>query len=53
MSEFVVMNTGTYVQYKVVKVGNDYKVFSMNGNEANVSYAEIERGLEANKYKKM
>lgn len=53
MSEFIVMNTSTYVQYKVVQVGEEYKVYSMNGNEANISYAEIERGLAANRYKKM
>lgn len=53
MSEFIVMNTSTYVQYKVVQVGGEYKVYSMNGKEATIPYAEIERGIAANKYKKM
>lgn len=53
MTEMIVMNTVTYVQYKVIKVGDDAKVYSMNGNEASVKYAEIERGLNSGSYKKM
>lgn len=53
MSEMVVMNTGTYIQYKVVKVGDEYKVLSMNGLEAKIKYSEIESGLQSGKYKKM
>lgn len=53
MNSFVVMNTSSYVQYKVVHNGIEYKVYSMNGSEARVSYDEIERGLQSGKYKKI
>lgn len=53
MEEFIVINNATFIQYKVVKQGDEYKVYSMNGSEAKVSYNEIVQGLENGKYKKM
>lgn len=53
MEEFVVINTGTYIQYRVIKEGDEYKVYGMSGHESKVSYAEIERGLISGQYKKM
>lgn len=53
MREFIVMNTATFVQYKVMYMGTHYKVFSMNGKEAKVTYEEVERGLENGRYKKV
>lgn len=53
MSELIVMNTGTYIQYKIVEVDGEKKVYSLNGNEATISYDDVERGLASGQYKEM